>query len=44
MLENNESRVLAVDDLVWFGPKLSFRFLLPKTFHARLVSMGAAGA
>ena len=43
-LEGSESRELADDDLIWFGPKISFRFLLPKTFHARLVSMGAAGA
>ena len=43
-LESGETRALHNDDLVWFGPRISFRFLMPQTFHARLVAMGASGA
>ncbi|MHC5019590.1 MAG: FHA domain-containing protein [Planctomycetota bacterium] len=42
-LEGGENKALADDDLVWFGPRISFRFLLPATFHVRLIAMGAKG-
>ena len=41
-LEAGEARPLRDDDLIWFGPRISFRFLRPLTFHARLVAMAAA--
>ena len=40
-LEPGEVREVKDDDLVWFGPRISFRFLAPVTFHARLTAMGA---
>lgn len=40
-LESGEHRALSDDDLVWFGPRISFRFLLPRTMHVRLIAMAA---
>ncbi len=42
-LEGGENRELKDDDLVWFGPRISFRFLLPPTLHVRIIAMGAKG-
>ncbi len=42
-LRAGESRALRDDDIVWFGPRLFYRFLQPLTLHARLAALPSPG-